>query len=57
MEWASKMETAAIRAEIAALDRTIDTFEAGDREGSGSPGEGLYERHEELTTELKRRKE
>lgn len=58
MAWARDMTTDAIKAELLALDQLIDAFEAADDEErchGGSPGEGMYERHEELTIELAKR--
>lgn len=59
MKWASDMTTEEIEVELAALNAKIDAFEAADPDDvshGGSPGEGLYERYEELTTALGRRR-
>lgn len=58
VKWASEMTTRQIRTELAALNKKIDAFETADdddRSRGGSPGEGMYERHEELTLALKKR--
>lgn len=58
MKWASNMTTDDIRAELVELDKRCARFEAAsddERSHGGSPGEGMYERHDELTRELRRR--
>lgn len=62
MKAATEMTTAEIRDELKKLNSVLDEHEAArrdpDYEGrGGSPGEGMYERHEELTVELRRRKD
>lgn len=58
MKWAKDMTTEQIRLELIELDQSILEFEAANDDDvahGGSPGEGLYERHEELTVELAQR--
>lgn len=62
MKAATEMTTAEIRDELKKLNSVLDEHEAArrdpDYEGhGGSPGEGMYERHEELSVELRRRKD
>lgn len=55
MKWARDMTTKEIRDELAALNAEIEKFKAADPDDTshgGSPGEGMYERHEELTLAL-----
>jgi hypothetical protein len=58
MAWASEMTTDAIKVELVKLHADIVDFESDeDFEGhGGSPREGMYERWEELTLELKKRR-
>lgn len=56
MKWASEMTEAEIRAELRILDAYLDAFEGApdeDKAHGGSPGEWMYERHQELTDALK----
>lgn len=53
---AKVMQTAAIEAHIDALHTQIDEYFACLEGKSGSPGEWMYERLNELETELQRRK-
>jgi len=55
MPWASEMKTEDIVSELSTLNLLIDKFEASDISGGGSPGESMYERHDELTRELEKR--
>lgn len=57
-KWAKDMTTAEIEVELGAVNSKIDAFEAADDDDighGGSPGEWMYERHEELTNELAKR--
>lgn len=61
MKLASNMTDEELERALAAVNTELDEFEREkadpDYEGhGGSPGEGLYERHEELTLERRRRK-
>lgn len=56
--WAREMTDDELKAEWLAINKTIDEWEAApaeEKEHGGSPGEGLYERHEEIETEMKKR--
>lgn len=55
--WARDMTDAAIAAEIDKLGKKWDKFRAGDCDGSGSPGEWMIERLDELEHEQKQRAE
>lgn len=55
MKLAKDMTTVDIETELVALSARIDDFEKSEVSGGGSPGESMYERHEELTRELSRR--
>jgi len=58
MKWARDMATPEIKAELTALNAKLDAWEGApddDKCHGGSPGEGMYERHEELTVALARR--
>lgn len=59
MKAAKRMTDAAIAAELESLGKRWDEFRADiDDEGmSGSPGEWMVERMDELETEQKRRRE
>jgi hypothetical protein len=55
MKWARDMTEAEIRAELADLEAEMDeyvTIDDDDKAHGGSPVEGMYERHEELTKAL-----
>lgn len=55
MQRASAMSTEAIEAELDQLDKRWSSFRDGLEGMSGSPGEWMVERMDELETELRRR--